>query len=342
MKCFYLFSSGSLLPKSPREHIDFTKTLTMSKETNSDFLGSAFTNMKLVGTGGSGAVYSAIDVETDQRVALKRLILRDRMNCRAALREVKALKTLEHENVVKLLKVVDSEGMPFLDGMDEHFRGATELYLVEDLIDSDLHQILQSKGKLREDYVKLFLYQLLRGLKYIHSANVVHRDVKPSNLLVDSETLLLRIGDFGRSRILDPAYSHYGHLTHSVSTLWYKSPELLLNASTYDSSVDMWAAGCVFAEMLLGKPLFEGRHEIDQMEQILDSVCLTEEEWIALKPHLPERTALKRTQEQGSALGSKFPHIDIQGKAGFVVGSNHVNIKINLHTCAMVNYTYVT
>ena len=104
----------------------------------------------------------------------------------------------------------------------------------------------------------------------------------------------------------------------------------------------MWAAGCVFVEMLLGKPLFEGRHEIDQMEQILDSVCLTEEEWIALKPHLPDRTAMKRTQEQGSALGSKFPHIDIQGKAGFVVGSNHVNIEINLHTCAMVNYTYVT
>ena len=289
----------------------------MSEGTNSDFLGSGFTNMKLVGTGGSGAVYSAIDVETDQRVALKRLILRDRMNCKAALREVKALKTLEHENVVKLTKVVDSEGMPFLDGTDEHFRGATELYLVEDLIDSDLHQILQSKGKLREDYVKLFLYQLLRGLKYIHSANVVHRDVKPSNLLVDSETLLLRIGDFGRSRILDPAYSHNGHLTHSVSTLWYKSPELLLNASTYDSSVDMWAAGCVFAEMLLGKPLFEGRHEIDQMEQILDSVCLTEEEWTVLKPHLPERTALKRTQEQGSALGSKFPHIGIQGRSRF-------------------------
>lgn len=289
----------------------------MSEETNSDFLGSCFTNMRLVGTGGSGAVYSAIDVETDQRVALKRLFLRDRMNCRAALREVKVLKTLEHENVVKLTKVVDSEGLPFQDGADENFKGATELYLVEELVDSDLHHILQSKGKLREDYVKLFLYQLLRGLKYIHSANVVHRDVKPSNLLVDSETLLLRIGDFGRSRILDPAYSHNGHLTHSISTLWYKAPELLLNSSIYDGSVDIWATGCVFAEMLLGKPLFEGRHEIDQMEHILDSVCLTEEEWTTLKPQLPERTAIGRTQGQGSPLGSKFPHIDIQGKDRF-------------------------
>ena len=197
----------------------------MSEEGDSDFLGPNFTNMKLVGTGGSGAVYSAIDAETDQRVALKRLLLRDRMNCRAALREIKVLKTLEHENVVKLTKVVDSEGLEFQESST--FKEAPELFLVEELVDSDLHHILQSKGKLREDYVKLFLYQLLRGLKYIHSANVVHRDVKPSNILVDSETLLLRVSDFGRSRILDPAYSHNGYLTHSISTLWYRSPELL-------------------------------------------------------------------------------------------------------------------
>lgn len=282
----------------------------MSEEGNSDFLGSNFTNMKVVGTGGSGAVYSAIDVETDQRVALKRLILRDRMNCRAALREIKVLKTLEHENVVKLTKVVDSEGLEFQESST--FKEAPELFLVEELVDSDLHHILQSKGKLREDYVKLFLYQLLRGLKYIHSANVVHRDVKPSNILVDTETLLLRVSDFGRSRILDPAYSHNSHLTHSISTLWYRSPELLLNSSTYDSSVDVWAAGCVFAEMLLGKPLFEGRHEIDQMEVILDSVGLTEEEWTVLEPQIPEKTALRKAQNQGIPLGSKFPHIDIQ------------------------------
>lgn len=282
----------------------------MSEEGNSDFLGPNFTNMKLVGTGGSGAVYSAIDVETDQRVALKRLILRDRMNCRAALREIKVLKTLEHENVVKLTKVVDSEGLEFQESSTS--KEAPELYLVEELVDSDLHHILQTKGKLREDYVKLFLYQLLRGLKYIHSANVVHRDVKPSNILVDTETLLLRVSDFGRSRILDPAYSHNGHLTHRISTLWYQSPELLLNSSTYDSSVDVWAAGCVFAEMLLGKPLFEGRHEIDQMEVILDSVGLTEEEWTVLEPQIPEKTALRKAQNQGIPLGSKFPHIDIQ------------------------------
>lgn len=298
---------------------DFLETFTMSEEANSDFLGPNFTNMKLVGTGGSGAVYSAIDVETDQRVALKRLILRDRMNCRAALREVKVLKKLEHENVVKLTKVVDSEGLAFQDGAAErtHFNEATELFLVEELLDSDLHHILQSKGKLREDYVKLFLYQLLRGLKYTHSANVVHRDVKPSNILVDSETLLLSLGDFGRSRIVDPAYSHNGYLTHSISTLWYKSPELLLNSSIYDSSVDIWAAGCVFAEMLLGKPLFEGQHEIDQLELILDSVCLTEEEWTKVRPQIPEKTAVAKAENQGSPLGSKFPYIDIQGKTGF-------------------------
>ena len=332
LKCVCPYSSNSFFPWSPSGYFDLSKAFTMSEEANSDFLGPNFTNMKLVGTGGSGAVYSAIDVETDQRVALKRLILRDQMNCRAALREIKVLKTLEHENIVKLSKVVDSEGLAFQDSATENFKEATELFLVEELLDSDLHHVLQSKGKLREDYVKLFLYQLLRGLKYVHSANVVHRDVKPSNILVDAETLLLRIGDFGRSRILDPAYSHNGHLTHSISSLWYKSPELLLNSSIYDSSVDMWAAGCVFAEMLLGKPLFEGRHEIDQMELILNSVCLTEEEWTQLKPQIPEKTALGKAQSQGSPLGSKFLHIDIQGKDRLLLMARiHVNIEIHLY-----------
>lgn len=317
IKFVYPYSSNSFCPWSLGSDFDSSKASTMSEEGNSDFLGPNFTNMKLVGTGGSGAVYSAMDVETDQRVALKRLFLRDRMNCRAALREIKVLKTLEHENVVKLTKVVDSEGLEFRESATVAFKEATELFLVEELVDSDLHHILQSKGKLREDYVKLFLYQLLRGLKYIHSANVVHRDVKPSNILVDTDTLLLRLSDFGRSRIVDPAYSHNGHLTHSISTLWYRSPELLLNSSSYDSSVDVWAAGCVFVEMLLGKPLFEGRHEIDQLEVILDSVGLTEEEWTVLEPQIPEKTALRKAQNQGIPLGSKFPHIDIQGKTGF-------------------------
>ncbi|XP_029193217.2 mitogen-activated protein kinase 4-like [Acropora millepora] len=284
----------------------------MLEEDISDFLAPHFTDTKLIGTGGSGTVYSSIDCETNQRVALKRLLLRDQTNCQAALREITILKKLEHDNVVKLTKVVDSEGLPVQESSLEDINGASELFLVEELLDSDLHQILQSNGKLREDYVKLFLYQILRGLKYIHSANIAHRDVKPSNILVDSKTLLLSVGDFGRSRIIDPAYSHSGYLTHRVSTLWYKAPELLLNSSLYDGSVDIWAAGCVFAEMLLGKPLFEGKHEIEQLEVILDSVSLTDEEWSDLKPQIPEKTASNREKGQGIPLGSKFTRMDIQ------------------------------
>ena len=289
----------------------------MFVEDSQDFLSPHFTDTKLIGTGGSGTVYSSIDCETNQRVAVKRLLLRDQTNCQAALREIKILKKLEHDNVVKLIKVVDSEGLPVQESSLEDINGASELFLVEELLDSDLHQILQSNGKLREDYVKLFLYQILRGLKYIHSANIAHRDVKPSNILVDSKTLLLSVGDFGRSRIIDPAYSHSGYLSHRVSTLWYKAPELLLNSSLYDGSVDIWAAGCVFAEMLLGKPLFEGKHEIEQLEVILDSVSLTEEEWSDLKPQIPEKTASNREKGQGIPLGSKFTRMDIQGTAGF-------------------------
>ena len=293
----------------------------MSDGASLEFLGPNFTNIKVIGSGGTGAVYSGIDVETEQRVALKRLNLSDEMNCKAALREVKILKQLQHENVVKLFKVVDCDGLTLHDGASENFKDSNHVYLAEELLHLDLHHILQSKGKLREDYAKMFLYQLLRGLKYVHSANIVHRDIKPSNLLVDSKTLLLKIGDFGRSRVLDPAYSHRRYLTHRISTLWYKSPELLLNSLVYNSSVDVWAAGCVFAEMLLGKPLFEGEHEIEQMELILDSVCLTEDEWVQLQPQLPVKTANRRERTQSTSLGSKFSHIDIQGKVGFIVGS---------------------
>lgn len=282
----------------------------MSEEDNSNFLAPYFKNLKLTGTGGSGTVYSAIDVETDKRVALKRLLLDDQVNCRSTLRQVKVLNSLQHENVVRLLKVVDCKGK----SLTEDFKRGKEAYMMQELVDTDLHNILQNNGSLKVDHVKLFSYQLLRGLKYLHSANVIHRDVKPSNLLVDSETLLLKIGDFGQCRVLDADYDHIGHLTHKPSTLWYRAPELSFTPFSYDSAIDIWAAGCVFAEMILGKPLFDGKHELEQIQLILESISVSEEDREKATEQMPEKLLEHNCGMPSSPLRNTFAEIDHEGK----------------------------
>lgn len=136
-------------------------------------------------------------------------------------------------------------------------------------MESDLHQIIHSAQTLTPEHTRYFLYQLLRGLKYVHSANVIHRDLKPSNLLVN-ENCELKIGDFGMARGLS---SHpedtYSFMTEYVATRWYRAPELLLSLSHYTFAIDLWSVGCIFAEMLGRKQLFPGKHYVHQLQLIL-------------------------------------------------------------------------
>ncbi|RLV63219.1 hypothetical protein DV515_00018494, partial [Chloebia gouldiae] len=142
-------------------------------------------------------------------------------------------------------------------------------YVVLDLMESDLHQIIHSAQPLTLEHVRYFLYQLLRGLKYIHSANVLHRDLKPSNLLVN-ENCELKIGDFGMARGLgaDPRQAK-AFLTEYVATRWYRAPELLLSLHRYTRAIDMWSVGCIFAEMLGRRQLFPGRNYVHQLQLIM-------------------------------------------------------------------------
>lgn len=138
-----------------------------------------------------------------------------------------------------------------------------------DLMESDLHQIIHSAQVLTSEHTRYFLYQLLRGLKYVHSANVIHRDLKPSNLLVN-ENCELKIGDFGMARGLSshPEESH-SFMTEYVATRWYRAPELLLSLNHYTLAIDLWSVGCIFAEMLGRKQLFPGKHYVHQLQLIL-------------------------------------------------------------------------
>jgi len=137
-------------------------------------------------------------------------------------------------------------------------------------MDTDLHQIIRSKQGLSDDHVQYFLYQILRGLKYLHSANILHRDLKPGNLLVNANCDL-KICDLGLARMMDPA-DILRDMTEYVVTRWYRPPELLLSSTAYTKSIDMWSVGCIFAELAARKPLFPGKNHVDQLNLITSIV----------------------------------------------------------------------
>ncbi|TNN68386.1 Mitogen-activated protein kinase 6 [Liparis tanakae] len=239
-------------------------------------LGSRYMDLKPLGYGGNGLVFSAVDTDCDKRVAVKKIILTDPQSVKHALREIKIIRRLDHDNIVKVLETLGPNGRRLTEDVVS-LTEVNSVYIVQEYMDTDLCQLLE-RGLLSEDHARLFMYQLLRGLKYIHSANVLHRDLKPANLFVNTEDLVVKIGDFGLARIMDPHYSHKGHLSEGLVTKWYRSPRLLLSPNNYTKAIDMWAAGCIFAEMLTGKTLFAGAHELEQMQLILESIPVLREE----------------------------------------------------------------
>ncbi|KAI4877482.1 hypothetical protein NFI96_026949 [Prochilodus magdalenae] len=250
----------------------------MARQNSSSFrygfdLGGHFQDLRPLGTGGSGLVLSALDRRSGLRVAVKKLVLRDTVSLKHALREVKITRRLQHENVVRVYEVLGPYGRPLPRDLTQ----LTAIYIVQELMETDLGHILE-RGPLPAEHATLLFYQLLRGLKFIHSANVLHRDLKPANIFVNTDQLLLKIGDFGLARIVDPHYSHKGYLSEGMVTKWYRSPRLLLSPNNYTKAIDMWAAGCILAEMLTGRTLFAGAHELEQMQLILDTVPVLREE----------------------------------------------------------------
>ncbi|XP_073509136.1 mitogen-activated protein kinase 6 [Phyllobates terribilis] len=239
-------------------------------------LGSRYMDLKPLGYGGNGLVFSAVDNDCDKRVAVKKIVLTDPQSVKHALREIKIIRRLDHENIVKVYEILGPNGDQLIDDVSS-LTELNSVYIVQEYMETDLAKLLE-QGPLREEHARLFMYQLLRGLKYIHSANVLHRDLKPANLFINTEDLVVRIGDFGLARIMDPHYSHKGHLSEGLVTKWYRSPRLLLSPNNYTKAIDMWAAGCIFAEMLTGKTLFAGAHELEQMQLILESIPVVHEE----------------------------------------------------------------
>ncbi|GKU96785.1 hypothetical protein SLEP1_g9979 [Rubroshorea leprosula] len=210
-----------------------------------------------VGRGAYGIVCAAVNSETGEEVAIKKIgnAFDNRIDAKRTLREIKLLRHMDHENVISIKDIIRPP-------QRENFN---DVYIVYELMDTDLHQIIRSNQSLADDHCRYFLYQVLRGLKYVHSANVLHRDLKPSNLLLNANCDL-KIGDFGLARTT----SETDFMTEYVVTRWYRAPELLLNCSEYTAAIDIWSVGCILGEIMTRQPLFPGRDYVHQLRLITE------------------------------------------------------------------------
>jgi len=214
-----------------------------------------------VGQGTYGIVCAAKDMVTGEPCAIKKIenAFEHITFTKRTLRELRILRHLRHENLIDLRSI-------FLPGTKEDFE---DIYVVSELMETDLASILKSSQPLTADHQKFFLYQILRGMKYVHSARVIHRDLKPRNLLVNANCDL-KICDFGLARVsfADKDFQTCP-MTEYVCTRWYRAPEVLCSWVDYTSAIDIWSIGCIFAEMLNRKPLFPGHNTQHQLQLIL-------------------------------------------------------------------------
>ncbi|XP_073824551.1 mitogen-activated protein kinase rl [Musca autumnalis] len=221
-------------------------------------VGPRYRNLAYIGEGAYGMVVSAYDTRTNTKVAIKKISpFEHQTYCQRTLREIKILTRFKHENIIDIRDILRVDSI-------EQMR---DVYIVQCLMETDLYKLLKTQ-RLSNDHICYFMYQILRGLKYIHSANVLHRDLKPSNLLLNT-TCDLKICDFGLARVADPEHDHTGFLTEYVATRWYRAPEIMLNSKGYTKSIDIWSVGCILAEMLSNRPIFPGKHYLDQLNHIL-------------------------------------------------------------------------
>ena len=224
-----------------------------------------YNDLKPLGSGAFGQVCSASDTSVLRPVAIKKLNrpFQSEIHAQRAYRELCILHHLRHDNVVGLLDVfTPSENLQ---------QGFDDLYLVTELMTCDLARLIkvqkqqietQGRMDLTQDQIRLYIYQILRGLKYVHSAGIIHRDLKPSNIAINLDNEI-KILDFGLARQTDKMMSGY------VTTRWYRAPEIMFNWMKYNHLVDIWSVGCILAELITTRPLFPGKETLHQLDLIL-------------------------------------------------------------------------
>ncbi|XP_053973939.1 glycogen synthase kinase-3 beta-like isoform X5 [Hylaeus anthracinus] len=216
----------------------------------------AYTDTKVIGNGSFGVVYQAKLCDTGEMVAIKK-VLQDK---RFKNRELQIMRRLEHCNIVKLKYFFYSSG----DKKDEVYLNLVLEYIPETVYKVARHYS-KSKQTIPISFIKLYMYQLFRSLAYIHSLGICHRDIKPQNLLLDPETGVLKLCDFGSAKHLVKGEPNVSY----ICSRYYRAPELIFGAIDYTTKIDVWSAGCVLAELLLGQPIFPGDSGVDQLVEII-------------------------------------------------------------------------
>ncbi|XP_030023275.2 glycogen synthase kinase-3 beta isoform X2 [Manduca sexta] len=236
----------------------------------------SYADMKLIGNGSFGVVYQAKLCDTGELIAIKK-VLQDK---RFKNRELQIMRRLEHCNIVKLKYFFYSSGekaavpaavSSLLNAMQSLDVAKDEVYLnlVLEYIPETVYKVARHYSKDEQtipiSFIKLYMYQLFRSLAYIHSLGICHRDIKPQNLLLDPKTGVLKLCDFGSAKHLvrgEPNVSY-------ICSRYYRAPELIFGAIDYTTKIDVWSAGCVVAELLLGQPIFPGDSGVDQLVEII-------------------------------------------------------------------------
>ena len=242
---------------------EYSRKLT--RLINSTFLlDERYLVLKNIGNGVFGTVVSARDALTGEIVVIKKIekAFESLIDAKQALRALKIMRLLANENIIRIKSLQLPRGKEELK----------DIYVVMELMETDLGSVIKSSQDLTNEHCQFFLYQILRGLKYMHSAGIVHRNLRPRNLLVNSNCDM-KICDFGLALPL------LGVNVDDIScfTRWYQAPESLLFCDNYTRAMDIWSVGCIFAEMLLRKPLFPGkdmRHELLLIFNLIGSPSL--------------------------------------------------------------------
>lgn len=257
-----------------------------------------YTIIEPMSQGAYGVVCSASDELTKLPVAVKKIegIFEHISFSKRTVRELRILRHLQHENLVQIKNI-------FIPGDRINFE---DIYVVSELMESDLASTLRSSQPLSEDHCMFFLYQILRGMKYVHSAQVIHRDLKPRNLCVNSNCDL-KICDFGLARVRFSDKAWVCPMTEYVCTRWYRAPEVLCSWTDYSAAIDLWSIGCILAELVTRRPLFPGHNTQHQLDLIIALLGSPEGEELTKIPNEKCRKFIKSLPTtSGSAFVSVF------------------------------------
>ncbi|CAO3673849.1 unnamed protein product [Rhizopus stolonifer] len=268
--------------------------ITRLKQEEQDNPEARYIRQEKLGEGTYATVFKGKSRMTGEIVALKEIHLDPEEGAPStAIREISLMKELKHTNIVRLMDVIHTE---------------SKLVLVFEYMNQDLKKYMDTRHSLDVTTIKSFMYQLLKGIAYCHENRVLHRDLKPQNLLINTQGEL-KLGDFGLARAFGIPVNTF---SNEVVTLWYRAPDVLLGSRMYSTSIDIWSAGCIMAEMYTGRPLFPGTTNEDQLQKIFRILGTpTEQTW----PGISQLSEYKQPHVvyPQQSINQVLPSVDVCG-----------------------------